>query len=66
MDDKENGTVEVTYTQEELDAMPPEQVNNIMLHAFKIEGKAVVRDKDGNIKYDDETLKGTYGEENLE
>jgi hypothetical protein len=28
----------------------------------KIEGKAVVRRADGTIKYDDESLKGTYGE----
>jgi len=56
---------EKTYTKAELDAMPKDQVINLMLKAVKISGTLVVRDKDGNIKYDKPELAGTYGEENL-
>lgn len=55
-------TEERTFTKEELDAMPAEAANNIMMLATKIEGTVVVRDKDGNIKYDNPALAGTYGE----
>ena len=51
-----------TYTKEELEAMPPEAAHNLMMLATKIEGTAVVRQADGSIKYDDESLKGTYEE----
>ncbi|MHC4236844.1 MAG: hypothetical protein ACYSSM_01045 [Planctomycetota bacterium] len=53
---------ERTYTKEEFEALPPETQNNIMMLSPKIEGKAVVRRADGSIKYDDESLEGTYGE----
>lgn len=52
----------VTYTKEQLEAMPPEEANNLMMKACKIEGFAVVKDKHGVIKYDDISLKGTYHE----
>jgi len=53
-----------TYTKEELEALTPEQFNDVLMKAVKIEGSAVVRRADGSIKYDDPTLKGTYGESN--
>lgn len=52
----------VIYTKEQLDAMPPAAANNLMMLATKIEGKGVVKRADGSIKYDDESLKGTYAE----
>ena len=51
-----------TYTKEELQAMPPDEANNLMMLATKIEGKAVVRCADGSIRYDDASLAGTYHE----
>ncbi len=56
---------ERTYTKEEFEALPPIEQNNIMMLKPKIKGKGVVRRADGSIKYDDESLKGTYGEETL-
>jgi len=53
----------VTYTKEQFDAMPPAEQNNVLLAATKIEGKAVVKRADGSIKYDDESLRGSYGEQ---
>lgn len=55
----------VQYTKEDLEAMPPAQARSLIMKAVKIEGTFVVRDKDGNIKYDDPSLKGTYGEDKL-
>ncbi len=54
-----------TYTKEDLDAMPEEQRNNLMMLATKIEGVGVVKRADGSIKYDDPELEGSYGEEHL-
>ncbi len=51
------------YTKADLDAMPPEQANNLMMLAAKIEGKGVVKRADGTVKYDDPALAGSYGEE---
>jgi len=51
-----------TITKQEFEAMTPVQQNNVLMKMVKIEGKAVVRKSDGSIRYDDETLKGTYGE----
>ena len=55
----------ITYSKDDLDAMPKEQVNNVMMLKPKIEGTGVVRRADGSIKYEDPSLAGTYGEENL-
>lgn len=52
-----------TYTTEELQAMTPDEFNNALMNAVKIEGKVLVRDQHGNPKYDDPSLAGTYGEE---
>ncbi len=52
-----------TYGPAELAAMTAEEFNDALLKAIKIEGKVLVRDKDGNPKYDDPSLAGTYGEE---
>ena len=54
---------EVTYSKEEFEALTPEAQNNVMMLATKIEGKGIVRRADGSIKYDDESLAGTYGEQ---
>ena len=53
---------EITYTLEEFAALPEEKRNNALMGKVKVKGKAVVRRADGSIKYDDESLKGTYGE----
>lgn len=47
---------------EELKRMTPAEFNNVLIRATKITGKVLVRDKDGNPKYDDPSLAGTYGE----
>ena len=52
----------VTYNKEQLEAMTPADRNNAFMKAVKVEGKVVVRRADGSVKYDDESLKGTYGE----
>lgn len=57
---------EITYTKEEIEAMTPEQVNNIMMLNPKIEGVGVVKRADGTIKYDDESTRGNYGEDLLD
>lgn len=56
---------EVTYTQKELEAMPRAQAHSLILKAIKISGTMVVRDINGNIKYDKPELAGTYGEDKL-
>ncbi len=53
-----------TYTKEELDAMPEGALLELLLKATEITGTVLVRDKDGNPKYDDPSLAGTYGEAN--
>lgn len=55
----------VTYTKEEFAAMAPVDKNNVLMKKPIIKGKGVVRRADGTIKYDNDALKGTYGEENL-
>jgi len=52
-----------TYTREDLEAMTPEEVNNVLMKMCKIEGTGVVKRADGTIKYDNLEFKGTYGEE---
>jgi hypothetical protein len=52
-----------TYELEDLAKMTPEQVNKALLEAVEIKAKAVVRDSEGNIKYSDPSLAGTYGEQ---
>lgn len=49
-------------TKQEFEAMAPAEQNNVLMKMVKIEGKGVVRRADGTIRYDDITLKGTYGE----
>ena len=53
---------EVTYTKEEFLAMPEKAQNNVLMQKPTIKGRGVVRRADGSIKYDDESLKGTYDE----
>ena len=54
---------EEKYTKEQLEKMSPAQMNNVFLRATKIQGTGVVRDKDGNIKYDNPESAGNYGEQ---
>jgi len=51
-----------TYNQDQLKAMDPGQRNAILMKAVKITGTAVIRRADNSVKYDDESLKGTYNE----
>jgi len=53
---------EITYTLEEFNALPEATRNNALMGKVKVKGKAVVRRADGSIRYDDESLKGTYDE----
>jgi len=55
----------ITLTREEIEAMPREEFNNLIMAAQKVEATAVVRRADGTVKYDDPNLAGTYGEEHL-
>ncbi len=52
----------ITYTQEDLKELSPEEFNNALMDAVEIRGTVLVRDKDGNPKYDNPELAGTYGE----
>ena len=56
---------EKTYTLDDLRDMPEDQAASLLMKAVKISGTIVVRDKDGNIKYDQPELAGTYGEDKL-
>lgn len=51
--------------EEEFRAMTPEAQNNVLLTMTKIRGTVVVRRADGTIKYDDDAIPGTYGEESV-
>ena len=61
----ENDGKTVTYSKEEFEALTPEAQHNIMMLGPKIRGRGVVRRADGAIKYDDESLAGTYDEDKL-
>lgn len=57
----------LTYSAEEVAAMPVAEANALIRKAVKIEGTAVVKDKDtGKIRYDRPELAGSYGEDKLE
>jgi len=58
-------TEEKTYNLDDLKAMPSGQAVALLIKSIEISGTIVVRDKNGNIKYDDPTLAGTYGENKL-
>ena len=53
---------EKTFNLEELQALTPEERKTVFAGKVKIKGKGIVRDKDGNPKYDRPELAGTYGE----
>ena len=55
----------ITLTREQIEAMPQEEFASLVMAAHKVEATAVVRDAQGNIKYDRPELAGTYGEEYL-
>lgn len=58
--------VSKTYSREELENMEAEELQKLVSHALRaggtITGHGVVRTKEGRIKYDDPTLKGSYHE----
>jgi len=56
---------EIHLTKTELDAMTPQALQTLLLKATKIHVTAVVRRRDGSIRYDDPTLAGSYGEAHL-
>ena len=56
---------DIHLTKTDLDAMTPQELNTLLLKATKIHVTAVVRRRDGSIRYDDPTLAGTYGEASL-
>ena len=56
----------VTFTANELAAIPPGQLENLLAIASRVEASAVVRDADGNVRYDDPSLAGQFGEAHLE
>lgn len=58
-------TKTITLTRADIERMPIEEFNSLIMAAYKVEAKAVVRRKDGSIKYDRPELAGTYGEEHL-
>lgn len=53
------------YTLEELDRMTPEQRNDILMRAVKVEATVIVHDRHGRPKYDDPKLAGSYNEDKL-
>jgi hypothetical protein len=59
------GTKKITLTKAQIEAMPAAEFNRLIMAAQKIQGTAVVMDRFGNMKYDDPSLAGTYGEELL-
>ena len=60
---QENKDGSVTYNQDDIKAMPPEQINEVFAGKVKIEGTGVVRGADGQIKYDADATPGEYGED---
>jgi hypothetical protein len=55
----------IRLTKAEIDAMPPDDLTRLLLTASKIEATAVVRRRDGSVKYDDPSKAGQYGEQFL-
>ena len=52
-----------TYTKDDLSKMSLEEINKILEQQnVRFLGTGIVRDKHGNPKYDQPSLKGTYGE----
>lgn len=52
-----------TYSREQLLAMTPEQVTELLdTPGVQLKGKGVVRRPDGSIRYDDNAVPGQYGE----
>ncbi len=50
---------------EELASMAADPANKALMSKVKISGKVLVRDKDGNPKYDNSERAGNYGEETI-
>ncbi len=56
-------TDEITYTQDEFKALPPTKRHEVLAGKPVLKGTVVIRRADGSIKYDDDSLKGTYNED---
>lgn len=56
-------TKEITLTAEQIDAMSPQALGELLAKAVKVEGTGVVLRADGTIKYDDPATRGQYNEE---
>ena len=50
-----------TIDQNDFRSMTSAEISNAFRAAIIKKGTAVVRDKDGNVKYDDPSRAGTYG-----
>lgn len=55
----------ITLNKQQLDRMSPDELCNLLLKAHEVKATAVVRRKDGSVKYDNPEFAGTYGEEFL-
>lgn len=55
----------ITLSPQDIAKMDKDEFAALLLKALKVEATFVVRDKDGNVRYDDPSLAGTYHEENL-
>lgn len=58
-------TKKITLTRKEIEAMAPGELSKLLIAAHKVEATAVVRDNNGDVKYDCPELAGSYGEEFL-
>jgi len=57
---------DITLTRSDLEKLTNDDVIALIMRAYKIRATAVVRDKDGNIKYDDPSKAGSFGEEYID
>jgi hypothetical protein len=57
--------VRITLSAADMAAMTEAQLTSLLMAAYKVEATAVVRRKDGSVKYDRPELQGQYGEEYL-
>jgi len=66
MMDERQKVVMKTFTKEQLEAMPVEDLVALIGEASKpgavFKGRGIVRTKEGKIKYDPEALPGNFGE----
>lgn len=64
-EDRQNSAVTKHFSREQLENMKAKDLLDLLGNlppGAKFHAKGVVRDKDGNVKYDDPELKGSYDE----